>query len=53
MADPDRGGAHTCSIDDCPEPRVARGWCALHYASWIRLGDPVAPVRGEPASPSP
>jgi hypothetical protein len=46
MAEPDRWGVHPCSIEDCPERRVFRGWCSMHYERWRRLGDPLAPVRG-------
>lgn len=29
-----------CSIDGCPDPYEARGWCALHYKQWWAYGDP-------------
>jgi hypothetical protein len=29
-----------CSIDDCPFPHEARGWCVMHYTRWLRHGDP-------------
>jgi hypothetical protein len=41
----DRWGVHPCSIEDCPERRVSRGWCAKHYQRFLRLGDPLGPVR--------
>jgi 5-methylcytosine-specific restriction endonuclease McrA len=33
-----------CSIEGCDAPASGRGWCALHYARWHRLGDPLAEV---------
>lgn len=30
----------TCSIDDCPKPRLSRGWCSAHYQRWKKYGDP-------------
>lgn len=29
-----------CSIDGCSSPVYGRGWCAKHYARWLRHGDP-------------
>lgn len=29
-----------CSIDGCEGVTYARGWCAKHYARWLRHGDP-------------
>ena len=29
-----------CTIDDCNEPHLARGWCSMHYYRWRRNGDP-------------
>lgn len=29
-----------CSIEDCPEPIKARGWCNAHWLRWKRHGDP-------------
>lgn len=29
-----------CTIDGCPHPRVARGWCSAHWTRWKRHGDP-------------
>jgi hypothetical protein len=34
---PDR----TCSIEDCPRPVAARGWCTKHYCRWKSTGDPL------------
>ena len=31
-----------CTIEDCPKPLRARGWCEAHYARWKRHGDPLA-----------
>lgn len=37
----------TCSIEDCNDPYLARGWCRMHYARWRATGDPgqAAPLR--------
>lgn len=29
-----------CSIDGCPKPALARGWCSMHYMRWYTNGDP-------------
>jgi hypothetical protein len=39
-----------CSIEDCPRPSKARGWCAAHYKSWRVHGDPMA---GRKLTPKP
>lgn len=31
-----------CSITDCSNEVLARGWCQLHYSRWNRWGDPLA-----------
>lgn len=44
---------HTCSIDDCENPRHARGWCSKHYGAWRHYGDPLfvrARLRGVPCT---
>lgn len=45
MAKAGSWGIHPCSIEGCSERRVSRGWCAKHYQRWLRLGDPMGPVR--------
>ncbi len=35
----------TCSVNDCGEPHIARGWCWNHYQSWRRYGDPLTVER--------
>lgn len=30
-----------CSVDDCPRPLKARGWCGTHYRRWSKYGDPL------------
>lgn len=30
----------TCSIEDCENKVVARGWCDKHYRRWKKYGDP-------------
>jgi hypothetical protein len=30
-----------CSINGCPKPTFARGWCVAHYAKWKKYGDPL------------
>lgn len=30
-----------CSIEECANPKVSRGWCNAHYKKWIRHGDPL------------
>lgn len=30
-----------CSIEGCPNPVRARGWCAAHWGRWSRHGDPL------------
>lgn len=32
----------SCSIDACPKPVHARGWCRTHYMRWKRTGTPEA-----------
>ncbi len=37
---PKRSGLGTvCSMDNCSEIVVARGWCAMHYGRWHQNGD--------------
>ena len=37
-----RGG---CSIEGCPEPHNAKGFCEDHYYRWKRYGDPHHTIR--------
>lgn len=40
-----------CSVEGCPEPHHAKGYCQVHYARWRRRGDPHKTKRalnGEP-----
>jgi len=37
--------ASTCSIDGCPTPADARGWCRKHYMRWRRHGDPTTTLQ--------
>jgi hypothetical protein len=30
-----------CSVEDCPEAVLARGWCNRHYRKWLAYGDPL------------
>ena len=34
-----------CTIPECGGVVHARGWCAMHYQRWLRLGDSLGPVR--------
>lgn len=34
-------GVDPCKIPDCEKLVFGRGWCALHYGSWWRTGDPL------------
>lgn len=41
-----------CSIEDCGQPHIGRGWCKRHYNHWYKHGDPLAqrtPYRGPSA----
>lgn len=29
-----------CSVEGCPNPAHARGWCNMHYVRWSTRGDP-------------
>lgn len=35
----------TCSVEDCPLPVSARGWCQTHYTRWYRSGTIELPSR--------
>ena len=30
----------TCEYEGCLKPKLARGWCAMHYQRWRKHGDP-------------
>lgn len=34
-----------CTIDDCDQPRVGRGWCGRHYQRWYATGSTDEPIR--------
>jgi len=34
-----------CSVNDCGNPVLARGWCNKHYSRWQKYGDVNHPVR--------
>lgn len=29
-----------CSVEECTELAVSRGWCNVHYQRWLKYGDP-------------
>jgi hypothetical protein len=31
----------TCSVDDCTDKHLARGYCRKHYGRWRKWGDPL------------
>lgn len=35
----------TCQIVECNSPCRARGMCAIHYARWLKYGDPLVHKR--------
>jgi hypothetical protein len=43
--------AARCSVTDCEEPAVARGWCLHHWYGWRAYGDPLAAERRGPQLP--
>lgn len=38
----------TCTIDNCGNDHLARGYCAKHYARWRKHGDPLIEPRPRP-----
>lgn len=34
-------GAKPCTVPECGDPPIARGWCGKHYAAWRAHGDPL------------
>lgn len=40
-----------CSIPDCGNPALARGWCRKHYLRWYKHGDPLETNGTERGSP--
>lgn len=36
---------NACSVDGCPAPHEARGYCNKHYLRWRKTGDPLAGAR--------
>ena len=30
----------TCTYEDCPKPKKARGLCSMHWSRWQKYGDP-------------
>lgn len=44
-----------CTVDACPDPALARGWCGKHYSRWKRTGDPTqlsSRLKGDPNAPA-
>lgn len=41
-----------CSIEDCPNPVLARGWCEMHYQRNRRGGDMTAPIARRGSRPA-
>lgn len=35
----------TCSINDCEQAAICRGWCTKHYQRWRKNGEPIATRR--------
>lgn len=34
-----------CTVAGCDKPRLARGWCSMHYQRWKTHGNPNSPAR--------
>src|SRR5690606_22364450 len=39
------GKRMSCKIEHCDRPIRSRGWCGMHYARWVRTGNPMLKLR--------
>lgn len=37
-----------CSVEECENPALARGWCSAHYQRWRHTGSPLPPPPVDP-----
>lgn len=42
MSTPLRQPGRLCSVEECPRPHKAKGFCAAHYKRFLAFGDPQA-----------